>query len=263
MATVTAFLIFLLLASSRLSRKPYSKPTGSVGQSLTALRLPELTAQRLRLSCVSFPQLLGVRLGSWSSVSSPVSDDDMKHASPHQNSRLAVILFASALIILGGSAAMSMTLSSPAFQHNGLIPSKYTCEGEDVSPPLAWEDVPNGAKSLVLIVDDPDAPDPKAPKMVWVHWVVYNIPPDTKSLPENAGKARLPQGALLGLNDFKKTAYGGPCPPIGRHRYFHKLYALDITLDLRGATKSQIERAMQGHVLANTELIGTYQKGDR
>jgi len=155
---------------------------------------------------------------------------------------------------------MAMTLNSPAFQPNGHIPSKYTCEGEDVSPPLAWEGVPNGAKSLVLIIDDPDAPDPKAPKMVWVHWVVYNIPPDTKSLPENAGKARLPQGALLGPNDFKKTEYGGPCPPIGRHRYFHKLYALDITLDLRGATKSQIERAMRGHVLASAELIGTYQR---
>ena len=158
---------------------------------------------------------------------------------------------------------MAMTLSSPAFQQNGHIPSKHTCEGEDVSPPLAWEGVPDGAKSLVLIIDDPDAPDPKAPKMVWVHWVVYNIPRDTDRLPENAGKTRLPQGALLGLNDFKKTGYGGPCPPIGRHRYFHKLYALDITLDLRSATKSQIERAMQGHVLANAELIGTYQKGDR
>jgi len=99
--------------------------------------------------------------------------------------------------------------------------------------------------------------------MVWVHWVVYNMPPDTKSLPENAGKARLPQGALLGLNDCKKTGYGGPCPPIDRHRYFHKLYALDITLDLRNATKLQIERAMRDHVLANAELIGTYQKGDR
>ena len=129
---------------------------------------------------------------------------------------------------------MAMTLNSPAFQQNGHIPSKYTCEGEDVSPPLAWEGVPNGAKSLVLIIDDPDAPDPKAPKMVWVHWVVYNIPRDTERLPENAGKTRLPQGALLGLNDFKKAGYGGPCPPIGRHRYFHKLYALDITLDLRG-----------------------------
>jgi Raf kinase inhibitor-like YbhB/YbcL family protein len=190
-------------------------------------------------------------------------DDEMKRASPHRNSGLAVILLAIALIVLWGSAAMAMTLNSPAFQQNGHIPSKYTCEGEDVSPPLAWEGVPEGAKSLVLIVDDPDAPDPKAPKMVWVHWVVYNIPPDTKSLPENAHKARLPQGALPGLNEFQKTGYGGPCPPIGRHRYFHKLYALDITLDLRGATKSQIERAMQGHVLANAELIGTYQKGDR
>ncbi len=182
----------------------------------------------------------------------------MKHVS-----RKAVTLLAIAVISLWGSAAMAMTLSSPAFQQNGRIPSKHTCEGEDVSPPLAWEGVPDGAKSLVLIIDDPDAPDPKAPKMVWVHWVVYNIPRDTERLPENAGKTRLPQGALLGLNDFKKAGYGGPCPPIGRHRYFHKLYALDITLDLRGATKSQIERAMQGHVLANAELIGTYQKGDR
>ena len=99
------------------------------------------------------------------------------------------------------------------FQQNGHIPSKYTCEGEDVSPPLAWEGVPDGAKSLALIIDDPDAPDPKAPKMVWVHSVVLNIPPSAKSLPENAGKARLPQGTLLGLNDFKKTEYGGPCPP--------------------------------------------------
>jgi Raf kinase inhibitor-like YbhB/YbcL family protein len=95
----------------------------------------------------------------------------------------------------------------------------------------------------------------------WVHWVVYNIPSDTKSLPENA--TRLPPGALVGLNDFEKTGYGGPCPPIGRHRYFHKLYALDITLDLKGANKSQIEQAMQGHVLASAELIGTYQKGDQ
>jgi Raf kinase inhibitor-like YbhB/YbcL family protein len=190
-------------------------------------------------------------------------DDEMKRVSPHRNSKLAVLVFAIALIILWGSAAMAMTLNSPAFKQNGRIPSKFTCEGEDVSPPLAWEGVPEGVKSLVLIIDDPDAPDPKAPTMVWVHWVVYNMRPDLKNLPENAGKARLPRGALMGLNDFKRTAYGGPCPPIGRHRYFHKLYALDITLDKRGATKSQLERAMQGHVLANAELIGTYQKGDR
>ena len=202
----------------------------------------------------------------------------MKHASPHRNSKLAVILFATALIILCGNAAMAMTLNSPAFQQNGHIPSKYTCEGEmvegnlvrDVSPPLAWERVPDGTQSLVLIMDDPDASDPQAPETVWVHWVVYNIPPDTKSLPENAARAGLPQGALHGLNDWassdpsdpRATGYGGPCPPIGRHRYFHKLYALDITLDLRGApaTKSQIEQAMRGHVLVNAELIGTYQK---
>jgi Raf kinase inhibitor-like YbhB/YbcL family protein len=158
---------------------------------------------------------------------------------------------------------MAMNLTSPAFEQGGQIPSKYTCEGEDVSPPLAWDGVPKGTKSLVLIIDDPDAPDPKAPQLVWVHWVIYNIPPDTKSLPENASKAGLPQGVELGLNDFKKTGYGGPCPPIGRHRYFHKLYALDVTLDLRRATEPEIELVMKGHVLADAELIGTYQKGDR
>jgi Raf kinase inhibitor-like YbhB/YbcL family protein len=157
---------------------------------------------------------------------------------------------------------MAMTLTSSAFKQNGQIPSKYTCEGDDISPPLAWEGVPEGTKSLVLIIDDPDAPDPKAPQRV-VHWVVYNIPGNTKSLPENAGKAGLPKGVTLGVNDFTKTAYGGPCPPIGRHRYFHKLYALDTTLDLRRVTKPDVEQAMKGHVLANAELIGTYQKGDR
>jgi Raf kinase inhibitor-like YbhB/YbcL family protein len=153
---------------------------------------------------------------------------------------------------------MAMILTSPAFEQGGQIPSKYTCEGDDVSPPLAWDGVPAGTKSLVLIIDDPDAPDPKAPQLVWVHWVVYNIPPHTRSLPENASKAAVP-----GLNDFKKTAYGGPCPPIGRHRYYHKFYALDIALDLKRASKPEIELAMKGHVLAEAELIGTYQKGNR
>ncbi len=182
---------------------------------------------------------------------------------PHRKLWLAVILLAIALTVSRGNGVMAMILSSPAFKQDGHIPSKYTCEGEEVSPPLAWEGVPNGTKSLMLIVDDPDAPDPKAPKMVWVHWIVYNIPPSAKGLPENTREARLPHGASLGLNDFKKREYGGPCPPIGRHRYFHKLYALDITLDLGRATKSQTERAMQGHVLASAELVGTYQKGDR
>jgi len=162
-----------------------------------------------------------------------------------------------------GNTAMAMTLTSPDFKQGDQIPTKYTCEGDDISPPLAWDGVPEGTKSLVLIIDDPDAPDPKAPKLVWVHWVVYNIPPDTKSLPENASKAGLPQGTALGVNDFKKTGYGGPCPPIGRHRYFHKLYALDTTLDLTRATKPAIELAMKDYVLASAELIGTYQKGDQ
>jgi Raf kinase inhibitor-like YbhB/YbcL family protein len=177
---------------------------------------------------------------------------------------LASILLATEILLtLMGSPAMAMKLTSPAFKPNGHIPSRYTCEGDDVSPPLAWDGVPQGAKSLALIVDDPDAPDPKAPQRVWVHWVVYNIPPDTKSLPENAGKTELPQGTAIGLNDYTKAGYGGPCPPIGRHRYFHKLYALDSALDLKEATKAQLEQAMKGHVLANAQLIGTYQKGDR
>ena len=158
---------------------------------------------------------------------------------------------------------MAMALSSPAFKQNGHIPSKFTCEGEDVSPPLAWEGVPNGAKSLVLIIDDPDAPDPKAPKMVWVHWVVYNIPPATKSFPENAGKAGLPQGTVLGLMISKRRNMAVPVRrSVGTVTSISFMRWM-ITLDLRGGTKSQIERAMQGHVLANTELIGTYQKGDR
>jgi Raf kinase inhibitor-like YbhB/YbcL family protein len=174
-----------------------------------------------------------------------------------------ILLLSLVLVPIPGSAVMAMTLASPAFKQDGQIRSKYTCEGDNISPPLAWDGVPEGTKSLVLIIDDPDAPDPKAPQLVWVHWVVYNIPPDTKGLPENVSKAGLPQGTTLGVNDFKKTSYGGPCPPIGRHRYFHKLYALDTTLDLSKATKPEIELAMKGHVLASAELIGTYQKGDR
>ena len=200
------------------------------------------------------------------SFGTPVLTDEMASHSFRlcQVFRLAGILIAAEVLLsLPGSAAMAMTLTSPAFKQNGQIPSKYTCEGDDISPPLAWDGVPESAKSLVLIVDDPDAPDPKAPQRVSVHWVVYNIPPDVKSLPENASKAGLPQGTAVGLNDFKKTGCGGPCPPIGRHRYFHKLYALDTTLDLRKATKPQIELAIKGHVLADAELIGTYQKGDR
>ena len=157
---------------------------------------------------------------------------------------------------------MAMTLTSRAFTHNGAIPKKYTCEAEDVSVPLAWSGVPAGTKSLALVVDDPDAPDPAAPRMTWVHWVLYNIPPSATDLKEAIAPKELPSGTLEGLNDWKRTGYGGPCPPIGRHRYFHKLYALDAALpDLKKPNKAALESAMKGHIVAQTELIGTYQKG--
>jgi Raf kinase inhibitor-like YbhB/YbcL family protein len=161
--------------------------------------------------------------------------------------------------IAKGDAPMSLKLQSSAFTHHGEIPAKYTCERDDVSPPLSWSGAPANTKSFVLIVDDPDAPDPKAPKMTWVHWVLYNLPADATALPEGAKK--LPAGTREGLNDWKRTGYGGPCPPIGRHRYFHKLYALDTDLpDLGRVTKADVEKAMQGHVVAHAELVGTYQK---
>ncbi|WP_131111081.1 YbhB/YbcL family Raf kinase inhibitor-like protein [Sulfuricystis thermophila] len=154
---------------------------------------------------------------------------------------------------------MSLILTSLAFAHMAAIPAKYTCQGADVSPPLTWSGVPAGTKTLALIVDDPDAPDPAAPKMTWVHWVLYNIPPTTEGLPEAV--KTLPAGTREGLNDWQRTGYGGPCPPIGRHRYFHKLYALDVVLpDLKHPTKTQLEKAMAGHILGEAQLIGTYQK---
>ena len=156
---------------------------------------------------------------------------------------------------------MALKITSTAFQHNNEIPSLYTCEGEDYSPPLHWQGVPRDARSLVLIVDDPDAPDPQAPKMTWVHWVLYNLPPDSQTLPEGTTSADLPAGTGEGLNDWKRTGYGGPCPPIGRHRYFHKLYALDTVLEkMVRPDKSRIEAAMKGHIIEQAELVGTYQK---
>jgi Raf kinase inhibitor-like YbhB/YbcL family protein len=156
---------------------------------------------------------------------------------------------------------MNMSITSAAFGPDGAIPARYTCEGSDVSPPLAWQGVPEAAKSLALIVDDPDAPDPAAPRMTWVHWVLYNLDPAAAGLPEGAAMSALPRGTLEGVNDWGRTGYGGPCPPIGRHRYFHKLYALDTVLsDLRRPTKAALEKAMQGHVLAQATLVGTYQK---
>ena len=154
-----------------------------------------------------------------------------------------------------------LTLESPAFAHHGEIPRKHTCQGQDLSVPLAWSGAPPGTKSYALIIDDPDAPDPAAPRLTWVHWVLYNIPATATALPEGVTAAQLPPGTLEGTNDWKRTGYGGPCPPIGRHRYFHKLYALDTVLpDLGRLNKPRLEKAMRGHILAQTELVGSYQK---
>lgn len=155
---------------------------------------------------------------------------------------------------------MSLILTSPAFAHLGELPARHTCDADNVSPALDWQGAPDGTRSYALIVDDPDAPDPAAPKTTWVHWVLYNIPPTATGLPEAFAARQLP-GTCEGLNDWQRTGYGGPCPPIGRHRYVHKLYALDTTLpDLARPTKARLEAAMRGHVLAQAELVGTYQR---
>ena len=188
------------------------------------------------------------------------------------SARLHDNLFCMALLLLsikpfvGAIAAeespVTLKLASPAFAESGAIPRKYTCKGHDISPPLAWSGVPQNAKSLVLIVDDPDAPDPAAPKTTWVHWVLYNLPPSSRGLPEGVTGETLPAGTMAGLNDWKRASYGGPCPPIGRHRYFHKLYALDASLDaLDQPDKADIEAKMRPHILAEATLVGTYKKG--
>lgn len=152
---------------------------------------------------------------------------------------------------------MPLRLTSPAFKHNGEIPRAHTCDGDDASPALEWAGLPAGAGSLALIVDDPDAPDPKAPKMTYVHWVLYDIPTSEMRI-ARGGK---PEGARDGKNDWKRPGYGGPCPPIGRHRYFFKLYALDAMLgDLRTPTKDDLLKAMDGHIVERAELIGTYAR---
>ena len=151
-----------------------------------------------------------------------------------------------------------MRITSSAFTHGGEIPVEYTCESSDVAPALEWTGAPPGTGSFALIVDDPDAPDPKAPKMTYVHWVLYDIPTSASGIPRGG---QLPSGTREGKNDWKRTGYGGPCPPIGRHRYFFKLYALDAMLgDLRAPTKAQLLKAMEGHVLGQAELMGTYRK---
>ena len=156
---------------------------------------------------------------------------------------------------------MAFHITSSAFRDGGEIPERCTCEGDDVAPALSWADAPPGTASFALIVDDPDAPDPAAPQRTWVHWVLYDIPPTTMQLPEAVAAVRLPAGTREGTNDWNRTGYGGPCPPIGRHRYFHKLYALDTQLgDLHEPTKAVLEKAMVGHVLGMTQIMGTYQK---
>ncbi len=153
-------------------------------------------------------------------------------------------------------------IKSAAFAHQGPIPPRFTADGEDLSPPLEWSDAPAGTRSFALIVDDPDAPDPRAPQRTWVHWVLYNIPASVQALEPGADPQALPGGARRGRNDWKRAGYGGPAPPVGRHRYVHKLYALDVMLpDLGEPTKARLLSAMQGHVLAEAQLIGTYQRG--
>lgn len=156
---------------------------------------------------------------------------------------------------------MALILTSPAFNHHGQIPRHYTCDGDDISPALAWSGAPAEAKSLVLIVDDPDAPDPAAPRTIWAHWVLYNLPPASTGLAEGVTTHDLPPGTREGKNDSKRLGYSGPCPPVGQHRYFFKLYALDTVMpDLKSPTKAQVEAAMHGHVIANAELMATYQR---
>ncbi len=154
-------------------------------------------------------------------------------------------------------AVVSFQMFSPAFEHKTKIPARYTCSGEDISPELEWRDVPDGVVSFALIMDDPDAPIG-----TWVHWVMYNIPSDYSGLPEGFGKNReLVDGILHGKNSAGRAYYNGPCPPSGTHRYFFKLYALDTMLDLpAGATKPEVLKALQGHLIGMAELMGTYSK---
>ena len=155
----------------------------------------------------------------------------------------------------------AMDITSPSFSTDKPIPPRFTCDGANVSPALSWKDIPEGTRSLALIVTDPDAPDPAAPKTTWTHWIVYDLPPETRGLREAIPAKGLPADTLEGKNDWAKTGYGGPCPPIGRHRYVHTLYALDTRLpDLAGPTRAALLAAMEGHVLAQAVLVGTYQR---
>jgi Raf kinase inhibitor-like YbhB/YbcL family protein len=157
---------------------------------------------------------------------------------------------------------MPLTILSPVFEDHTPIPSLHSCDGENVSPPIGWSGPPPRTESFALIVDDPDAPDPMAPTRTFVHWVLHDIPASVRELEVAAGGPTLPDGTREGKNDRGATGYTGPCPPIGRHRYFFKLYALDVVLgDLGTPTKQELERVMEGHVLERAELVGTYERG--
>jgi Raf kinase inhibitor-like YbhB/YbcL family protein len=171
----------------------------------------------------------------------------------------ATLVAGTACAVTEAMSSSTLRLTSPSFVHESPIPRRHTCDGADVSPALEWSGVPTGSKSLALVLDDPDAPDPRAPRMTWVHWVVYDVPAALASLPEHANISQL--GARDGVNDWGATGYRGPCPPVGRHRYFFKLYALDASLrDLDRPDKATLERAMHGHVLGQATLVGTYER---
>jgi Raf kinase inhibitor-like YbhB/YbcL family protein len=156
---------------------------------------------------------------------------------------------------------MPLTLTSPAFTEGGAIPARFTGDGDDKSPPLQWSGAPDRTKAFALLADDPDCPDPAKPRRTWVHWVVADIPAATSSLPEGASGRAMPAGAVEGSNDSNDIGYSGPYPPIGKHRYFFKLYALDSPIGLpKGHTKADLLKAIGGHVLASTELMGTYAR---
>ncbi|HEX5437507.1 MAG TPA: YbhB/YbcL family Raf kinase inhibitor-like protein [Gemmatimonadaceae bacterium] len=193
----------------------------------------------------------------------------MFHRTPHAKRSLGVSVLCAVITVTLAPAEQSpatapapaMTVRSAAFAAGSAIPKVYTCDGRGISPPLSWSGVPASARSLALIVDDPDAPDPKAPQTTWVHWVLYDIPPSASGLPEGVAATALPHGTRAGTNDFKTAAYGGPCPPVGTHRYFFKLYALDTVLpDLHQPTKAQLEAVMRSHIIARGQLIGRYAR---
>ncbi len=152
--------------------------------------------------------------------------------------------------------ANNFKIYSPDIENGKEIPTKFTCEGEDIAPTIVWSNIPSGTKSLALIMEDPDAPDPEKPKMLWIHWVIFNIPPEINSIKDG----QTPAGAKDGINSWGKTGYGGPCPPIGRHRYFFRLYALDKKLEIEKPTAKELRAAMENHILAETVLMGTYKK---